>query len=41
VSAKRGLLIRHAQVDTNGLRIASPKQQAIITERGARVSSRR
>lgn len=41
VSAKRGLLIRHAQVDGRGLRIAASDGRPIVEERGARVAKPR
>jgi polygalacturonase len=41
IASKRGLLIRHAQVDGRGLRIAASHGRPIVEERGARVAKPR
>ncbi len=41
IGSRRGLLIRHAEVDATGLTITTGDRQPIVQERGAAVRSRR
>lgn len=41
VSSKRGLLVRHAEVDARGLRVRSADGRPLIGERGARIVNKR
>jgi hypothetical protein len=41
IRSKRGLLVRHAEVDARGLRIEASDARPLVEERGARVTRRR
>ena len=40
VQSRRGLLVRHAEVDARSLRIASGDGRSVVEERGARIRRR-